>query len=400
MKKAVLLLVCVIFLTVSVSCDQTKETQSQETASVPTEVLTAEPENIVDFELSTEYGLNAFDESLIDYFFRNGYYDSDFVISPAGCRVMLCLAAIGAEGNTRTELIAAADFSGTDEMNQWYMYNQAAAARYRSVRSAEEAVSLFMGNAIWNDAELSGGFTESFQLAANERYNAGTYVCETAALTGEIDNWLSKTTNDLMTTFEKDVSGAESVLTSAVSMETIWASDFYPCEYDGVEMMEQTGEFLYANEGGTQVVVIPMQGGLSFVCFQGSRTNRFERLSSLRTEMVHVVLPEFTLRSCFSAEELLNFSVSMGVREALNAGTANFRPMCGDMDYCLQEMLHTATLSVGGGTQKSADAPDSPEADVKEFQANSSFSFIIFSDFGTQWQQALLYGQRMEKGGI
>lgn len=402
MRKAVLLLMCVFFLTAFASCKRTKEQKSHEDTSdssntpateAPADLL--EEEETVVFDQSLEYGLNEFDKSLIDYLCQNGYYDSDIVLSPAGCRAMLCLAATGAEGNTQTELVSAAGFSGTDEMKQWYDHYRNATALYLKDGDTNGATTpIYAVQSIWNDTAQMGNFTPAFQTTLGEQYHAEAYSSNAQSLTEEIDSWLNKTTDGTMTTFNKNVSGAADVLLSAVYLETLWQEEFYKSDsIGGKPMMKQTGRFLYADKSGTQIVVLPMKGNLSFVCFKGNRTDMFDKLTVLRSETVNVVLPELEMETVFDANDLLNFCISRSVQEALNGRTANFRPMCVEKEWFLQEMLQSSKLSVGNSGTAEAPA-SSTEAEAKDFIADGSWSFAVISEFGTQWQQILLYGQR------
>lgn len=388
MRTKPILILCLFFLTALAACGQKhadpapEESRSAETVPVP---ITQETEVIPETALCCQ--LNAFDAALTEYLGANGYYYEDFVVSPAAFRASLCLAAMGAVGNTRTELVGAAGFSGMDEMELWYMSCLSAAAGYSG------DAPLYLADAVWNNSDLLGDFTERFAADARERYRAGAYVCENDALTGAIGSWMDETTNGIMTGCHKDVDGAASVLTSLMYLETAWKNDF---RRSGNGSMEQTGEFLYADTGGTQIVVIPMQGELSFVCFRGNRTGMFDGLSELAAETVRVVLPEFELRSGFDASVLLNFAIARNVREALNGTTANFRPMCADSDWCLQEILQAAQISVRAGTAPEDDAANAGEAAEAEFIADGAFSFLVCYGLGTEQQQVFLYGQRAE----
>lgn len=390
---------CFIFL-ILVSCgqkgtapDSTSAPDEAPAETAPTEAVT----DIVIPEIS-DVTWNDFDASLIEYLCENGYYYKEFIVSPAAFRASLCLAAAGAEGNTRTELINAAGFSGTDEMNLWYMSYRNAAAGYIG-DSGRTAAPLYTACSVWNDPALMGDFTAAFQTSVQEKYDAGAYVAGNDAMTEDLDGWLTGQTDGILTSFQKDISGAADALVSAMYLEVLWAGDFHkPVNQskDGPELMEQTGKFLYADESGTQIVVLPMKGELYFVCFQGNRTDRLDKLSGLQPETVHVVLPEFEMCTALDADDLLNFSIARGVREALNGATANFSPMCGDTEWFLQELLQAAKLSVKA--PEAAAGTGNTEKTIKEFTADGAFSFAVISGFGTERQQVLLYGQKMAAG--
>lgn len=369
MKKWICLVICTIMAAAMASCkrsDSVPDTIPEETAAETTSLE----------KPAANCAPDAFEQSLIDYLWLNGYYDEDFVVSPTAFRASLCLAAVGAEGTTRTELVNAAGFDGMDALHAWYQCFRNAGTVYPCAAS------------VWNDREQLGVFTDTYLTQLQEVYGAEAFTYSEDALTGSIDSWLNAQTGGQIISAQKDVSGAASVLVSTAYVTTPWQEDFSVQDGAAVEL---TGEFLYAEENGTQLLVLPMQGALSLVCFSGSRTEQFDKLAALEMTRVHAVLPAFDMTSGFDASVLLNFLLTRGVSGSLDGQTANFYQMCQDSDWFLQEMIQTAGFSVQAGASVTADTT----AVTKEFTVNGMFSFMVVYEFGKPEQQVLLYGQRM-----
>lgn len=350
--------------------------------------------------------LNAFDQAMVRYLCGNGYYSSNFAVSPVSFRASLCLAAAGAGGDTRAELLSAAGFSDMAELNLWYKLFQDASARY----STAPAGSFYAAGSVWSNLDLLGAFSGSYRSRVGAQYGADVCAYGDRELTEKVNEWVGNKTGGTIPYVTGDLSGASSVLANAFSMRTLWRSGFAASathqrvftDASGGEktmaFMEQTGEFLYAEENGTKILVLPMRDDLSFVCFLGNRTEMFDKLSSLGTEKVHVVLPKFELRTDLGERDLLNFLVSRGVRDAIDEKNASFDGMGEDLRWFLHVPIGTAAIAVEEtGTVTNGERPDGG-TETKEFIADRPFSFAVFSDFGLGDQQMLLYGQMMTAG--
>ena len=400
MKRFTALLTCVILLIGLAACHKQKPEPSDPDNS---EFTNTDPSGKVEDTkpVPVGYNLDEFDEALISYLCLNGYDSSNFLVSPAAFRTVLCLAASGAQGNTRTELVSAAGFSGMSSFDAWYS---------RLKRSTVFSVA----NSVWCDSGQLGGFTDSFISNLKRNYGANAYAYSSDTLTQAIHDWIHQKTDGAIPVIAENVAGASSVLVSTLPLQAAWENMFPGdtthegtfVDWSGtkhtVDFMEQTTKYLYAEDGGTKVLVIPMDGNLSFVCFLGARAGRFDKMAGLQEKTVHVVLPKFSLTSAFNATDLLGFLLSRGVNDAIDPRSANFYNMCKDADWFIQEILQKNSITVGEegvgpitSSTKADPAGSVDEADIKEFIADQSFSFAIFSDFGLGSQNMLFYGQLM-----
>lgn len=379
---AALLFIIIYFAASGEDPDNLNETNNTVSASDPTDAVMPN-----DTEEPANYQLNDFDKALIDYLSLNGYDSTDFIISPAAFRSVICLSAAGARGNTRTELVSAAGFSGINALDTWYS----------SLKKSETSFSV--SNSIWNNKDMLGDFTKSYISNVKEKYHAEAYSYGSNALTQAINDWFAVKTGSMLTEDEGDFAGASSVLLCTLQLGTAWKNTFQESTTAG--FMEQTGEFLYAEDNGTQIIVVPLEGNMSFICFLGNRIDRFDKMADLQTETVHLVLPKFELESVFDSKDLLGFLLTRGVHDAIDGRIANFYNMCQGTDWFIQEIVQKVGISVdeNGIGQNMADSwaddKTNSEDNVKEFFADSPFSFAVFSDFGSRNQQMLFYGQLM-----
>lgn len=378
MKKAAVLLMCALMLSGTVSC--AKKDADPESVSEPS---AAYPEN-------PDYRLDEFDDELIAYLSLNGYDSTNFLVSPEAFRASLCIAAEGAQGNTRTELLKAAGFSGMDTMTSW-------------CSELNEPIA----NSVWSNEDTFGSFNASYASNISEKYNANAYSCKSDEIVETIKDMTTRKTDGMPFDEADTLDGVSSVIISTLNLQAAWKGAFAGAEindgvfegYDGKEytmkFAEQTGEYLYADENDVQVLVIPMENDMSFVCFTGNRTDRFSKLKSVKPQKVHVALPVFELESVFDSKDFFGFLLEHGVSDAINHQTANFYNMCSDGDWFMQEMVQKSRISFDGAYSSEKGGADDADndGDVKEFIADRSFSFMVFSDLGTENQHMMLYGQ-------
>ena len=398
-KTVLIVILCAAVLLILAFCARTKEEPAEIDRETPDTVSEApKAEDTIDPE---DFRMSTFDNAVITYLCDNGYESENFLISPVSLRAALCLAAAGAQGNTRTELVTAAGFSGMETFNGWYSgLNKSAAYRVQ--------------NSVWTDMDLIGPFSATYEANVKERYDAGVFSYTSDEMNQATDDWLREKTEGAVTGTQ-NLSGVSSALVNTLYLQADWRNSFSEATgFEGtftgadgsertLDYMERTGEYYYVEEDGVKVLVMSLEDGLSFVCFLGNRTGRFDKVTGLQKENVHVVLPRITLASTFDGKDLVSFLLSRGVNDAISPQTANFYNMCQNSDWYVQEVvqeirLETSEQGVGTAAPSvTADAPGNVEdAEAKEFIVDGPCSFAIFSGFGTDSQYMLLYGQLMQ----
>ena len=208
-----------------------------------------------------------------------------------------------------------------------------------------------------------------------------------------VDGWLGGAAGGIRHAGGSDISGASSALVGALDLRASWEDSFADAE--GREgFVERTGECWYVEDDIMKAVAMPMEDGLTFVCFAGSRAGRFDKLAGMKKETVHAVLPELALESAFDGTDLTGFLLSRGVDSALDPLSANFYNMCQGGDWFLQEVLLEAGIETSAREAgAAAEGRAAGASGAKEFVADGPCSFAVFSGFGTDRQYMLLYGQ-------
>lgn len=177
-------------------------------------------------------------------------------------------------------------------------------------------------------------------------------------LTVDVNDWFFKKTGGNIAYAVDDMSGTSSALVGSLYMNAMWISVFpkstsYRDVFTGIdgresemEFMEQTGEFSYAEENGTKLLLLPLKDNLSLVCFSGTRMNMFDKLPALKKQTVHVAISKIEIAYSVDTADMLNFLISKGVTDAFNRSASDFGNMCDDPNWVLQDNVQTAKLTV------------------------------------------------------
>ena len=65
-------------------------------------------------------GFSDFDNQLVEYLKQTGKAEENFTVSPLSFKAALTLAALGAEGETRDQLLRALGYADLDGLRAWY----------------------------------------------------------------------------------------------------------------------------------------------------------------------------------------------------------------------------------------------------------------------------------------
>ena len=77
--------------------------------SIPEVPKTPSEPKTVNTDVEVDGGMDDFDSGLIDFLETKGYENQNYMISPTSYRAALCLAIAGASGDTKDELLKAAN---------------------------------------------------------------------------------------------------------------------------------------------------------------------------------------------------------------------------------------------------------------------------------------------------
>lgn len=270
--------------------------------------------------------------------------------------------------------------------------------------------SLNIANAIW--AQTGYSFLPEFLDILAENYGAGLKLLDFMKAPEDsricINRWISDETEakikDLIpkgsiTTLTK------LVLTNAIYFNAAWLSPFDEnnTRQDGifhladntritVPMMSQTGYFKYAAGDGYQAVELPYDGREFSMLIFLPEPGGFEKFEAsldagqvdmddnLCLSYLHLTMPRFEYEFSLGLRKALK---AMGMKDAFNAGVADFSGMDGTYALYIDDIIHKAFISVNeAGTEAAAATavimsataiPQSPA----ELALNRPFIFFI-----------------------
>jgi len=188
--------------------------------------------------LTNDY--NNYSFNLISNIIENQGDDTNIMVSPASVMFALDLCAVGANGNTLTELTNL--FSpGTDSQTQ-----QAFASQSMANMNNAEGLDFSCANAIWGNSNLLGdNINQSYLDAVSNSFDA-TYTSTpfSSGTVNEINNWVDEHTNHMIDRVISDLSeDCTMVLVNAIAFESTWAVD-----YDDYQVVE---DYPFNNANGS-----------------------------------------------------------------------------------------------------------------------------------------------------
>lgn len=308
--------------------------------------------------------------------------DANTFYSPFSLSEALAMTSAGARGDTATQLAAGLSFTLPDaRLHAAFNALDLALVGTPATRAASP-FTLNIANALWGQRDF--GFQPSFLDTLKVNYGAGLRLLDfrTAAEAGRqtINQWVSDQTNakiqDLLAPGSVN-SLTRLVLTNAIYFLGHWTEPFdhnatssapFHTLAGGtvsVPLMHQTATLAYAAGDGWQAVQLPYAQSSCAMLLLVPDSGRFAqvdaafdpaRLASVRgalaSRRVELALPRFQLTCSPAVTTLLG---DMGVRDAFDAGLADFSGMDGRRDLHISAIVHKAFLKVDeDGTEAAA----------------------------------------------
>ena len=333
--------------------------------------------------------------------------------SPFSISTALGSAYAGARGSTAEEMAKTLHFpKEQDRLPREF-------ARLRdSIRSSQgKGIEIDMNNGLWvqKDYPLQPSFLQSMKAtdgAPHEVDFANDVVVARRAINESIDKSTRGKIKEILGPGDLDAS-TRVVLTNAIYFKGDWLRTFpekgtrqaffYRKPGDGVQvpMMSQLAAFPYLSTDSFQAVQLPYAGKqLSMILFAPTRADglfEFEKtltpekltshLSQMTAQEINVFLPRFKIRYRADLKERL---ISLGMRQAFEAGKADFSGMVVKEKVHIAKVIHEAFVEVNESGTEAAGATVIETAKsagggpvVREppsFRADRPFLFLIRHD--------------------
>ena len=368
-------------------------------------------------KISSTMDLSSFDESFLA--FLSEQTEGNYMASPLSFRYALGLLLAGANGETKGELLRAFGVGSEEEWNTFCLDFNGFASKYAAglqneIREHEEWVkkgyiskdeaapyrALRVANSVWKADWVTEEFHEAYREAI-EQYYASEYRSFTPADAVEkINEWADIKTEHMIPKLLPDDYPTDSlavVLMNALYFKDNWAKEFpkgrtkkndfhtLSGETARKEFMTTENHFSYYEDDETQLVILPMKGGVYMAFVLGSTDGLSEKISKAGSEQVIVTIPKIDLETDFSKGEFLDFLKANGVNLAFT-DAADFSNMI-DHDLYVSDIIQKTRIKLDEtGVEAAAVTaimvPESampPEEGPKTFIADRPFSFYIYT---------------------
>lgn len=261
--------------------------------------------------------------------------DRNYMISPLSLRMALAMAANGAEGLSRQELLAALDIDDLNAFNQW-------AANFIAYFNANEEMELNIANSVWLNEDLFDciclDFSNTYRQIISRYFNGAARTINAQNGVDIINAWVSEQTRDRINDIiREDIFDEESeilaLLINAVYFKGGWLMPFNSdLTRDGIftnrtgyesviPFMYQTAWFAYYENDYFKMLAKPYEDLSIRMYFVLPKTteilsfNMFEKaIPNMTRENVALRLPRFQTESFH--DNLVEILKNMGVNRA------------------------------------------------------------------------------------
>lgn len=378
--------------------------------------------------IGKDSGFTAFDTALIDHLAAEGCGEESFLVSPLSLRAALALAALGAEGETKEELLQAMGFADEEEMLDWYAavlastdifeeearkhrewIDSLAESLFSEVRGTDTERVYRVVNSLWGNEQYFGEFRDDYvQRAAALRAAASRVPAE--EITDAVNSWVNEQTQGMIPEMVKDLSKVSGALVNALYLRTAWEDEFFVLGEDvfitardektTMEFMARHDDLLYYEDGKTQLVVLPLRGNMKIAFVLGSTEDIRGKLDKAEYEDVVVTIPKFELETELTDRELVRFLEAQGAVLPVSEGEADFSAMfeeqfwpdgrpvtwyIGDIIQKSKLKLDEDGIEAAAATvvemYPSAGAMPGDPPKPKIFTADRPFAFYLYSDY-------------------
>ena len=331
----------------------------------------------------------------------------NFMYSPFSIKMAFMMAANGAEGETKTEILNAFKIGDPDK------YNETAKALIEETGKSKE-FKLNIANSIWFNTDYyhlpDVAFAENYKQTVAKYYNAEAREVNNSNAVNTINNWISDKTNKKI---ENVISQPDflAALVNTIYFKADWQNPFDKIStrkadftdknntVKQTDFMRQRDHFGYFENERLQMLSMRYKGSdISMYVFLpkggvGVTADDMQlALGSMDFREVIVEMPKFKTEFSISLNEIIN---ELGVKKAFDETCMDFREVmltgvpAADSVY-ISKVLHKSFIEVDEkGTEAAAATaiimaagamPDIEEP--KQFIADHPFIYMIRDDSG------------------
>lgn len=308
--------------------------------------------------------------------------DENYMFSPLSVKMALALAANGAEGNTKQELISAIGAEDLDKFNR-------SMAKLIETYSKSEKLQIKAANAVFVNTDNSPyDFSDSYKNTVKKYYNAESQKVNNKNAVKTINDWVNDNTNGKIKKIIDD-SDFWASLVNAIYFKGAWEDKFskhatkpdtftsYNGEKTEIDFMNRTDSMRYSKSDKAEIVVLPYMNSFSEMDENGEYTEEYLRDSNAAMylikcgeddnveeiienaefyyQRIKLSVPKFELEYENELSQMLSY---LGIKDAFDKYKADFSGMMNlgkDDSLWIDKVLHKTYIKVDEeGTEAAA----------------------------------------------
>lgn len=329
--------------------------------------------------------------------------DANYMFSPFSIKMAFALAANGAGGTTRSEILSALGIQNIDEYNK-------NSERLIKTYAENGVMAPDVANSIWiNTDETNGRFSEGFKKNAEKYFNAEAASVNSADAVKRVNSWVAEKTNEKIISIIND-SDFASLLVNAVYFRGAWENEFSESatkkapftacdgkEYD-TDFMNLKEYYEYYNKNGVEAVKMPYKsriyqedGEIKNAGFEASMylimgecedAEEFLKSAEFESRYLRLFVPKFEFEYEISLNGIMN---DLGIKEAFGTD-ADFTEMFDSGSMTITESKHKTYVKVDEkGTEAAAVtsialAKAAMPPEPTEVRFDEPFTFVVKDD--------------------
>lgn len=308
--------------------------------------------------------------------------DKNYIFSPLSIKMALSLVANGAEGDTKAEILNALGIEKLDDFNA---ISKDIIRRY----SQSDILKLNIANSVWiNKDKTPQNFSNTFEEAATDYYNADIRTTTDKTAVSEINSWVDSKTDGKIAQIIQAPADFWAMLVNAIYFKGAWLDEFDPdftvedtfTNADGTkaqtDFMTKIDWLNYAEIDNVQIIELPylnIEESFSpdgeyidskhyrdldvsmFLIMSDNKDIYFDdvlRNATFNSQYIQLSVPKFKIDCSVSLNEMLN---NIGIHTAFDANSAHFEGLFDNGNMYISDAVHKTYIDVDEkGTEAAA----------------------------------------------
>lgn len=331
--------------------------------------------------------------------------DKNYMVSPFSLKMAMSLAANGADGTTKDEILTA---FGIDNLDSYNTAAKELIERYEDT----SFVKLNVANSIWLNKDVAGKdikFTDEYKKLVSEYYKGTASEEDAKNIAKKINSWIEKKTNNkIKNLLPEDDAKFLSVLVNTIYFKGEWEEQFE--EYatkeedftdrngkvDKTDFMHITERYRFYEDENMKMVRVPYKGGQTAMYLvlptNEDKMDIATALDNMNSYEVRLSFPKFKTEYSLSFKEVLKH---IGIEKAFEKWEAEFDEVMFEgvkesENVYVDDVLQKTFIEVDeNGTEAAATTAvimakatsiGPGMGETKEFKADRPFIYFIRDD--------------------